>query len=291
MSLNDNMAPMRFSRPNADVFVPSGETVQSALARSSLLGVGAHQDDLECMAFYPILAGCEIPGEAFCGVILSDGAASAGGPGQTGAADLPRLRREEQRKAARLGRYAALIQMDHSSSAVKDPAAMAVVDDLEALFRTVQPREVYTHNPADKHDTHVAVCLKVLAALRRLPMQLRPKRLVGCEVWRDLDWLGDTDKVRMDVGGREALAASLLQVFESQNRDGKRFDLASLGRRRAHATFFQSHAGTASDGLIFGMDLTPLLLDDGLSPRDLCLRHLEAFKADVLERLNRLGRA
>ena len=39
-----------------------------------------------------------------------------------------------------------------------------------------------------------------LAALRRLPADQRPKRVLGCEVWRDLDWLVDADKQVLDAG-------------------------------------------------------------------------------------------
>ena len=43
---------MKFSHPQADVFVPDAETApREALARVTHLGVGAHQDDLEIMAY------------------------------------------------------------------------------------------------------------------------------------------------------------------------------------------------------------------------------------------------
>ena len=41
---------MKFSRPDADVFVPDGSAPAAALARVTHLAVGAHQDDLELMA-------------------------------------------------------------------------------------------------------------------------------------------------------------------------------------------------------------------------------------------------
>jgi LmbE family N-acetylglucosaminyl deacetylase len=284
---------MRLSRPGADVYIPSGEAPEGALARATLLGVAAHADDLECMAYAAILSGYRDPGEAFCGVVLSDG---AGGPRQgamagVGDTELVRLRREEQRNAARIGRYAAQIQLDHPSAAVKDAGFLDTVDDLEAVLGAVRPREVYTHNPADKHDTHVATFLRLLAALRRLAPGARPSRLIGCEVWRDLDWLPDRDKVLMPVDGEEGLARALLEAFPSQNSAGKRFDLATLGRRRAHAVFLERRAADGAGQLTLGMDLTPLLLDAALSPSALVARHLDSFRTDVLERLRLLGGA
>ena len=50
-------------------------------------------------------------------------------------------------------------------------------------------------NLVDKHDTHVAVVLRVIAAIRQMPPDIRPEKLYGCEVWRDLDWMLDSDKV------------------------------------------------------------------------------------------------
>ncbi len=103
---------------------------------------------------------------------------------------------------------------------------------------------MYTHNLADKHDTHVAVALRVVSACRALEPALRPKQLIGCEVWRDLDWLCDADKVRMPVDQREHLQQALLGVFDSQIAGGKRYDLATAGRRKANASYFESRATT-----------------------------------------------
>jgi len=281
---------VNFSQAGADVYLPAGGTLEAALERTTLLGVAAHQDDLECMALYPILKGFSVPGEAFSGVVVTNGAGSARtGPYKNHSdAEMAAVRRTEQRKAALLGGYALQLQLDHPSSAVKAPRADAVTDDLEAIVRAARPREIYTHNLADKHDTHVGVVLKLLAALRRLPIPERPQRLVGCEVWRGLDWLNDGDKVVMDVDGHDSLSDALMGVFDSQISGGKRYDLAARGRRKANATFFESHSTDMHENLIFGMDLTPLLLDDSLSPQALCASTLAAFRSEVLGRLDRL---
>ena len=68
----------------------------------------------------------------------------------------------------------------------------------------------------------------------------------GCEVWRDLDWLLDREKVVHDVAGQEGLAAQVGGVFDSQIAGGKRYDLAVMGRRRANATFLESHGVDAA---------------------------------------------
>ena len=92
---------------------------------------------------------------------------------------------------------------------------------------------MYTHNLADKHETHVATALKVLAALRALKPEERPEKVYGCEVWRDLDWVNDEEKVYMDCGPHPNLMRALSAVFDSQIVGGKRYDLAAEGRRCA----------------------------------------------------------
>ena len=106
-----------------------------------------------------------------------------------------------------------------------------------------------------------AVALRVIEALRKLDQAERPERLAGCEVWRSLDWMDDSDKVTMNLSNHENLQYALLGVFDSQIVGGKRYDLASMGRRRANATYFESHAVDNTTGLSYGMDMTPLMND------------------------------
>jgi hypothetical protein len=148
---------------------------------------------------------------------------------------------------------------------------------------------VYLHNPADKHDTHVAVLARCLEALRGLPTGARPKRVLGCEVWRDLDWLVDTDKVALDSGRSPELAVGLLRVFDSQIAGGKRYDLAALGRRAANATFHTSHATDRLEGITWAMDLTPLLADPALDMIEYTMAAVDRLRDDIRSRLTRVS--
>jgi len=81
-------------------------------------------------------------------------------------------------------------------------------------------------------------------------------------------------------------------VFASQIGGGKRYDLATLGRRAANATFFKSHATDHCTQVIFGMDLTPIVADESKDILDFVCGHIERFHADVRQKLaERLGRA
>lgn len=280
---------LNLNNPSADIFVPDGPPLDAALGRISHLGIGAHQDDLEFMALHGIAACYESEAEWFGGVTCTNGAGSArsGAYANLTGTQVVALRREEQRKAAIVGRYAAMVQLDYTSAAAKDTGDSRLKDDLRAILSATRARVVYTHNLADKHDTHVAVALRVIAAIRALPTDERPQALHGCEVWRDLDWMLDTEKIVHDVGGWESLAAELSGVFGSQIAGGKRYDLAVIGRRRANATFLESHGMDRSDAVSFAMDLTPLIRDDALDIVQYVAGYVDRMRADVTARLSR----
>lgn len=281
---------LKLSSPGAEAYVPDGCSVAEACARVTHLGVCAHPDDLEILA-YPGIAECFGRSDAaFGGVTVTDGRGSArtGPYAHYSDDEMVEVRKREQKKAAVVGEYAVQFLLNHSSAAVKDPKHAGVAADLDAVLSACRPRVVYTHNLADKHDTHVAVALRTIAALRRLPKDRRPVRVLGCEVWRDLDWLLDSDKVVLRADERENLADALMGVFDSQITGGKRYDLAARGRRLAHATFFESHGVDQAKGYVWAMDLTPLL-EESADPVTHVKAHVERFWEDVRGRIEKFG--
>lgn len=275
--------------PHADVFVPDGAPLAEALSRITHLGIGAHQDDLEIIAFHGIAECFGAGARGFGGVTCTDGAGSPRAGVYAACSDerMKQIRAEEQRAAAAVGRYAAMVQLGYPSAAVKDAADPRLAADLAAILRAARPRVVYTHCPADKHDTHVAVFGAVLRAVRSLPPEARPARVYGCEVWRGLDWLCAGDKVVLDVSGHAHLAAALLGVFDSQIAGGKRYDLATLGRWRANATYGESHAVDTATEAVFAMDLTPLARDEKLDIVDFVGQYIRRLGQDVEARLSK----
>ena len=241
------------------------------------------------MAYHGILHCHASRSDWFGGIVCTDG----GGSARTGryadftSEQMRETRRTEQEAAAALGRYGALIQLMYPSEAVKQSGDERLTNDLLAILEVARPRVVYAHNPADKHETHVAVFCATIAALRRLPSDLRPEKIYGCEVWRDLDWMIDAEKMPLDVGGNDSLATQLNTAFESQIVGGKRYDLAVMGRRRANATFFKSHATDRAEMLSFAMDLTPLVADPGLDVEKYVAAAIDRFRNDVTEKIAR----
>jgi LmbE family N-acetylglucosaminyl deacetylase len=281
---------MKLSRDTAAVFVPDGLPVREALARTTHLAIAAHQDDVEIMAIDGILRCFQREDRWFCGIVVTDGSGSPRDDLYRDYTDqeMQLVRRKEQQKAAVVGEYGVLALLDHPSATVKDAAGEAPVVDLLRLLQAARPQVVYTHNLADKHDTHVAVALRAVEAIRRLPAAQRPERLFGCEVWRDLDWLAGAHKVTFDVSAHENLQAALLGVFDSQICGGKRYDLATLGRRRANATFHSSHQVDVATGMTFAMDLTPLIREPGRSVAAYVQEFITRFARDVTAQLERL---
>ncbi|MBE3040208.1 MAG: PIG-L family deacetylase [Chloroflexi bacterium] len=282
---------MQLHLDTSDIFIPDGLAVEAALARTTHMAISAHQDDIEIMAAAPILECYQQTDRWFTGVVVSDGRGSPrDGLYKDYDDETMRLVRfKEQRKAAVIGEYAAQVILDHPSKVIKDSTNLQPVEDIANLLLAARPHFVFTHNLADKHDTHVAVAYRVIAAIRSLPAQARPQKLYGCEVWRDLDWMVDSDKVGFDLSAHESLQAALLGVYDSQIAGGKRYDLASMGRRKANATYFAPHGVDATLGLSYAMDLTPLVLDPGRDIAAFAQEHIQRFAQDVADRIKRVG--
>ncbi len=278
---------MHFHKSTADIFIPDNLAPAEALERTTHLSIAAHQDDIEIMAYHGIAECFGRKDQWFTGVVVTNGAGSprSGIYGDYTDDQMQKVRVMEQRKAAYVGEYACQIQLGFSSAEVKDRNNPAIVEDLAGILRAARPEVVYLHNLADKHDTHIGVSLRAIAALRAVRAETRPKKVYGCEVWRDLDWLQDDEKQLLPASSRSNIAASLVGVFDSQVTGGKRYDLATAGRRLAHATYYASHGTDQETALNFAMDLTPLVEDPGLPVAGYVLGFVDRFRADVARRL------
>lgn len=280
---------MRLRLETAEIFVPDGRPVDESLARTTHMAIGAHQDDLEIMAADGILQCFGRQDRWFCGVVATNGSGSPRSGQYADFSDerMRSVRRLEQKKAAVVGEYGAQVLLDHSSAAVKDPKNTAVAKDITALIEATRPEVLYIHNLADKHDTHIGLALKVIASLRGLPQQMRPQYLFGCEVWRGLDWMVEDDKIAFDLSSHENLLMALVGVFDSQIAGGKRYDLATLGRWRANATYSASHETDRARRVGYAMDLTPLISDPSIPISEYVEEAVNRLKRDVADRIAR----
>ena len=267
------------------IYYPSEESFEGV----THMCIAAHQDDIEIMAYAPIAECYEKTDKAFVGVVVTDG---AGSPRTGEFADftdeqMKEIRVLEQQKAADIGKYRAAIQLGFPSKAVKDGSNNDPVKAIYDLLVQIRPKHLYTHNLADKHETHTAVALRTVEAVKLLPEKLRPETFTALEVWRSLDWLPDEDKVCLDTAGYPEVARELLTVHRSQVAGGKRYDNAAIGRRFANATFFASHDTDDFTSMNFGLDLMPLV-EGNLSAEEFIDGYIDKFKCEVNTTLERL---
>ena len=270
------------------LYIPDGTEEKAAICRATHLAISAHQDDIEFMAYAPIAECFGTPDKWFGAIVVTDG---AGSPRSGLYADytdeqMKKVRIVEQKKAACVGEYGFLAMLGHPSKEVKDAGNPKIVEELADLIRRARPKYLYTHNLADKHETHVATALRVIAALRMLKPEERPEKVYGCEAWRNLDWLNDEEKVLMDCGPHPNLSRAITGVFDSQIAGGKRYDLAAEGRRLANATFSASHACDTYSALNYAMNLTPLM-DGTVEISAYVSGFIDRFKASVKENIER----
>ncbi len=282
---------MKLFNKGAEFFVPDGASINEALARSTHMAVSAHQDDIEIMAYDGILKCFGSDDYRFFATVVTNGSGSPRADlyEKYTDEDMINVRKKEQKKAAYIGEYSGLALLDYSSSAVKDAKNQNVVAEIKELIKAAAPKIIYTHNLADKHDTHVAVALRVIQAVRELPRELRPEKIYGCEVWRNLDWMLDEDKTMFNVDAHPNLASALVEIFDSQVCGGKRYDLATVGRRLANATYAASHGTDEAQSLIFAMDLTPLINDDNADIANYVQNYLDRFINDVRKRIDKMS--
>lgn len=283
---------MELKNPGAELFIPDEVPEDEAFERTICLGIAAHQDDQEIMSYHGIIECFQRDDKWFSGVIVTDGAGAPRADIYARYSDrmMVNVRHKEQKKAAYLGEYAFQALLRYPSSSVKDPEDEAVTEELWTLINRAHPRRIYTHCLTDKHDTHVAVAVRVIQACRQLPEEAKPKEVWGCEVWRDLDWMPDAEKVILDCSSHENLQAALLSLFDSQVCGGKRYDLATMGRRRAHATYHESHGVDVGELLNFAMDLTPLIYDPSLDIKEFVDGQISRFREDVMTRLSKAAK-
>ena len=280
---------MKLVNEKARLYFPP--TSDKRLADTTHMCIAAHQDDIEIMAAGAILECFGKNDKKFTGVTVTDGAGSP----RTGIyesitdEDMKKIRAVEQETAAAIGCYNAQLQLHYPSSAVKDNKNEVLVNELKDIIVAASPKYLFMHNFADKHDTHVAVALRTLEALRQIPKDERPRKIYSMEVWRSLDWVRDDEKLLFDTSQDEFLQAALLGVYHSQIAGGKRYDVACLGRKRANATYVATHSTDDYIAAEYGIDITELVNDNSMTPMQFIGKFIENFKQDINERLAKFG--
>lgn len=242
----------RFGKEMKPVFESPVEDGTMPKEHVEWLCVGAHPDDVEILAGYPIWKNRKDPTVGFTAVVVTCGSRRRNDR-------LAVRRRREQLRAASLGRYTRLYMLDFLSSEIRAAGHPRVVNELVSILERERPRNVITHNLFDRHPTHVAVAHAVLLALRRLALDKRPERVLGGEVWGSLDWIPDRHRVVLTLPDGGKLQRRLLQIFRSQQATGKNYSRAVWARQVAHQTFWDPYQRDLRFPVSMALDMTPLM--------------------------------
>ena len=170
---------MELFNKNAEIYVPDGVINEKALRRTTHMAIGAHQDDIEIMAYDGILK-CLWPKRPLvfcrdCNKWRKEAAVMANISIQA----IPKCRQFEpknKKKRQIMVNMVALFFLNYSSSDIKNPKNRNFIEDIKQLIIMAKPEVIYTHNLADKHDTHVSTAVKVIQALRELDKSLLPEK-------------------------------------------------------------------------------------------------------------------
>ena len=271
------------------MWVPDGAPLDVALARTTDLGIVAHQDDLEFMALAPIGACLDDPDRWFTGVACTDGVGSVrtGRYADVTDDEMAAVRRDEQRAAAEIGGYSAIVQLGHPEPVdpqrggrrrLRPPGGRAGRDPGGARARSTSTPTTWPTSTR----THLAAGLATVEALRTAAA--RPASVAGGR-HRGLAQPRLAGRRREGPARREPPTATsadrLAAVFVSQLEGGKRYDLAERGRRLANATLLEPRAVEEADEVTYAMDLTPLVRNDDLDPAAYVAAAIRRFQVDA----------
>lgn len=254
------MAMLLESPRKTQIYVPDGATPEAALARTRVMCIGAHADDLEILSFWLILRALGFWN--YFGVVVTNG---AGSPRQGRYRDftddeIVALRKSEQFESADIGKFSGVAMLGHSSSSLDGPDRETVVSELAELIEAAQPEILVIHNFFDRHRTHRSCMWRAVEAIHRVRPDARPTELLGGEVWGPINHLPAHRIRNFDASDPDGLLPRLLRAFRSQTVGGKRYDEAVPAGFLHNRTFAQSHEVDGNEqALMHCLDLTPLI--------------------------------
>ena len=94
-------------KSGSEIYFPAGKGSDQQLLKTTHLGIGAHQDDLEILAIHGIMKAYDDPESFFTGVTITNGVNTSrrGDYQLVSDQDYQQIRNEEQKRAADLGKY------------------------------------------------------------------------------------------------------------------------------------------------------------------------------------------
>lgn len=260
------MALLNFRNTKTDLIIPTPTEMMQFnqfLSRTTHLGIGAHPDDNEIMAYHGIGTCYDDKVKWFTGVVITDGAGGTREGAYKNFTDdeLVRIRHDELLKAAKAGNFLALVHLNYTSQELKTDRKPDVRQDLVQILDTTRPEIVYIHNLFDDHDTHVSASIRSIEAIRDISSLFMPEKVYGCEVHGSLDWY--PERIRLDVTMHPEVARQILFIFESQSENKRSYPHATISRWESQAIFDRSNK-YGPKAISYAMDLSALVKDSGI---------------------------
>lgn len=268
--------------PDVRAWTPAGSNIQSALAKANSIAVVAHADD--ALIMLPDQATAVGGTSGLIEILVTDGAGSVLPPGCRTQSELVALREHEEIRVAQRAGFGGVIFLRASSATVRDTGERRVTQSIAAILACTHPEILVTHNPFDRHPTHLAVLARVLDAICRVPRRAWPLRLLGGEVWGGLDFLPAEIVQAHDISAQIETIGELMRLYETQNIN-QHYDLGAVGRYLSHATFHSSHARNEAVAMALTIDMTALLGRPASSLPDFVVRWFDRARNDQLTRL------
>jgi LmbE family N-acetylglucosaminyl deacetylase len=253
-------------------YAPTSTTKKDVLNKSSSLVIVAHQDDIEIAAANLIAALRHSNEQYVTGIVTTDGARAPRSGKYADYTD-PQMAAErivEQNKAAELGNFG-VFQLGHPTPSVlartgEGSEFETLVQEIQAVIMRTKPEIIYVHSPLDGHPTHNATTAATFEALKRLPPEFEmPKQIIGCEVWRGLDWLPNTKDYPLtqkllctiDMSGAVDCFKEIIACHQTQIVGGTDYERTVVSRWQANV-MANPHKTTvdAPQYIALGLDLT-----------------------------------
>ena len=253
------------------------------------LSCTAHQDDAEIENGIQILQAQRDPKKNFLNIIATDGASSksrlnradADAEGSKGKPfelqELPERRWREQRDASSASKTPS-IQLGYPSNAVNglmgDGKKAEVVHILSGLFDSMPNlKDVFLHNPLDKHDTHLGVLACSVAAFRSMDSKDLPDNIVGMEGWGGLAGMPHGELVKFVTENKQDLEEikGWISLYTSQlDLQLRAYDKVTIALYEAHAGFVTDpHSLGVIEGMAIGVKLTDYIKNPDMQLEDM----------------------
>ena len=230
------------NRDGAFVPVTFTDFILEVLPKCDSIHIGAHQDDAEIGGgiFHP-----DVDLSLAAVVVVTDG---AGVPVPDDLKDtikpeqIPGVRCDEQLLAGEICgcRAVACLNLPSKLAKVYDPDGPAAVT-IRKMLQVKPFKLVATHNPFDRHATHVGVGVHVINELRKLAPDKLPTRAIGIEVWGSLDTFPASGLQIVPIQASIELQLAAISAFQIANK-GKNYPWAAVGRRLQNVTMAESHS-------------------------------------------------